>query len=107
MAQHKHKPWDRRSWTVTPAQGEPFTVATSEGATWALRALISAGHEGLRPTDGSAGRFAMLIGKLRELGLSIEDLPAEDEGGRAGFRLVSRVATSDETHPFGPVRAGA
>ncbi|WP_374646661.1 hypothetical protein [Tabrizicola sp.] len=91
MAQHKHKSWDRRSWTVTPAQGEPFTVATSEGATWALRALISAGHEGLRPTDGASGRFCLLIGKLRDLGMSIDDLPAEDEDGRAGFKLACKV----------------
>lgn len=91
MAEHKHKPWDRRSWTVTPGKGEPFTITTSEGATWALRTLISAGPEGLQPTDGASGRFAMLIGKLRDLGLSIEDLPAEDEDGRAGFRLVCQV----------------
>ncbi|MFC3086540.1 winged helix domain-containing protein [Tabrizicola soli] len=87
----RHSTWDRRSWTVTPAEGATFTVATSEGATWALRALIAAGPAGLRPTDGASGRFCLLIGKLRDLGLSIEDLPAEDEGGRAGFRLVCQV----------------
>ena len=91
MGQHKHKPWDKRSWTVTPADGEPFTVTTSEGATWALRALIAAGPEGLHPTDGASGRFTLLIGKLRELGLQIEDLRTQEANGRAGFRLACKV----------------
>lgn len=87
----RNSTWDRRSWTVTPAEGATFSVATSEGATWALRALIAAGHEGLRPTDGASGRFGPLIGKLRDLGLSIEDLPEDGETGRPGFRLACHV----------------
>lgn len=91
MGRHTYKPWDRRSWAVTPAEDAPFTVETTEGATWALRALIAAGPEGLHPTDGASGRFALLIGKLRDLGLQIEDLPADEETGRAGFRLAGKV----------------
>lgn len=87
----RHSTWDRRRWIITPADGEPFTITTSEGATWALRALISAGPEGLRPTDGASGRFAMLIGKLRDLCLQIEDLDADVLTGRRGFRLASEV----------------
>lgn len=91
MGRHTYKPWDRRSWAVTLAEGAPFTVETTEGATWALRALIAAGREGLQPNDGAVGRFAMLIGKLRDLGLQIEDLPPGDKDGRPGFRLSCRV----------------
>lgn len=91
MGRHAYKPWDRRSWAVSPADGEAFNITTSEGATWALRALIAAGPEGLQPTDGAVGRFAMLIGKLRDLGLQIEDLPPGDKDGRPGFRLSCRV----------------
>jgi hypothetical protein len=98
MGRHTYKPWDRRSWTVTTAEGEPFTITTSEGATWALRALIAAGPEGLRPTDGASGRFGMLIGKLRDLGLQIEALPPEDEGERPGFRLAERVEPEPPNH---------
>ena len=92
MGQHKHKPWDKRSWTVTPADAEPFTITTSEGATWALRALIAARSDGLRPTDGNSGRFTGLIDKLRDLGLQIEDLPDDSDTGRPGLRLVCEVA---------------
>jgi hypothetical protein len=82
--------WDRKRWLVTPANGEPFTIDTDSGVTWALRALIATGPEGLRPTDGASGRFAHLIGKLRDLGLSIDDLPTE-EGERPGFRLDGKA----------------
>lgn len=81
---------DSKRWLVTPANGEPFTIDTDSGVTWALKALIAAGPEGPRPTDGASGRFAHLIGKLRDLGLSIDDLPAE-EGERPGFRLACLV----------------
>lgn len=91
MAHHKHKPWDRRSWAVTPVEGRPFTIETTEGATWALRALISAGAEGLRPTDGHSGKFAGQVGKLRDLGLLIEDLDEDEQTGRPGFRLACKV----------------
>lgn len=84
--------WDCRSWTVTPAGSEPFNIQTEGGATWALRALIAAGPEGTRPTDGASGRFAMLVGKLRDLGLHIEDLPGAVETGRSGYRLSCGVA---------------
>ncbi|MFP5481149.1 MAG: hypothetical protein ACLGIE_15900 [Alphaproteobacteria bacterium] len=57
--------------------------------------MISAGPEGLRPTDGASGRFAMLIGKLRDLGLQIDNLPAGDEIGRPGFRLTCIVEPSE------------
>lgn len=91
MGQQKHKTWDRRSWVVTPPEGEAFPVETTEGVTWALRALRAAGPEGLRPIDGASGRFAMLIARLRDLGVQIEDLPADDGTGRLGFRLVCKV----------------
>lgn len=92
MGRNSYKPWDKRFWAVTPTEGKPFTVETTEGATWAMKALRAAGPEGLRPTDGASGRFALLIGKLRDLGIQIEDLPDDDETGRPGFRLVSEVA---------------
>lgn len=83
--------WDRRRWVITPASGDAFTITTSEGATWALRALIAAGPEGLRPTDGACGRFAALVAKLRDLEIQIEDLPSDDETGRPGFWLACGV----------------
>lgn len=97
MAHQKHKPWDRRSWVITPAKGDPIIIETTEGATWALRALISAGAEGLRPTDGHSGKFAGLVGKLRDLGLQIDDLPADEDTGLPGFRLSCRVAPAAAT----------
>lgn len=87
----QQKPWDKRAWTVKPDQGDPFTIETIEGATWALRALIAAGSQGLRPTDGAEGRFARHVEMLRNLGIEIEDLPSDGEGGRAGFRLSCNV----------------
>ena len=93
MGRHTYKPWDRRSWAVTPAEGNPFTITTEGGATWAVKALIVAGSEGLRPTDGHSGKFAGLVGKLRDLGLQIEDLDADEQTGRPGFRLAVEVAT--------------
>ena len=89
-----HHTWDRRSWTVTTTGGEPFVIQTDGGATWALRALIAAGPKGLHPTDGASGRFATLVGKLRDLGVSVEGLPLGDESGRPGFRLDCHVASS-------------
>lgn len=91
MAHHKDKPWDRRSWVITPAKGAPFIVETIEGVTWALRALISAGAEGLRPTYGHSGKFAGQVAKLRDLGLLVEDLEADKKTGRPGYRLTCRV----------------
>lgn len=82
--------WDRRAWAIT-RHGEPSTtIETAGGETWALRALISAGSEGLRPADGATDRFGLLIGRLRALGVRIEDLPPDDRG-RHGFRLGSTV----------------
>ncbi len=85
------KPWDKRARTVKPAQGDPFITETTGGATWALRALIAAGSDGLRPTDGAEGRFARHIDTLRSLGIEIEELPSDGEGGRVGFRLSCNV----------------
>jgi hypothetical protein len=87
----RHQTWDRRAWSISLAQDEPFTIETTGGATWALRALIAAGSEGLRPTDSSTGRFAFLIGQLRELGLEIDDLAPDEEAARIGFVLACLV----------------
>lgn len=87
----RHSTWDRKHWVATPAGGEPFQTETNGGITWALKALLAAGPEGLRPTDGASGRFAMLIGKLRDLGFQIDDLDADEATGRPGFRLGFRV----------------
>jgi hypothetical protein len=95
MGHHKHRTWDRRSSVVTPPEGEGFSIETTEGATWALRALRAVGPESLRPTDGASGRFAMLIARLRDLGAQIEDLPADVETGRPGFRLVCKVEPAE------------
>lgn len=92
----RHSTWDRRRWVISPADGDPVTINTEGGITWALKALLAAGPEGLRPTDGASGRFAMLIGKLRDLGLQIEDLAADDEVGRPGFRLACIVRLETE-----------
>lgn len=93
MGRHTYKPWDRRSWVITTANGDPFNVETIEGVTWALRALISAGAEGLRPTDGHSGKFAGQVAKLRDLGLQIEDLEADEQTARPGYRLACKVVS--------------
>lgn len=85
--------WDRCAWVVTPASGERFHIETEGGATWALRALIAAGSEGLRPTDGATNRFGHLIERLRGLGVRIEDLPP-DEVERPGFRLACAITSA-------------
>lgn len=85
------KAWDKRSWRVTCPGRKPFTTVTSEGATWALRALMAAGQKGLYPTDGAEGRFGLLVGHLRGLGIEIEALQS-DEHGRRGFVLACQVA---------------
>lgn len=84
------KAWDKRSWRVTCPGRKPFTATTTEGATWALRALIAAGQEGLYPTDGAEGRYGLLVGRLRGLGIDIEDIQSA-EHGRSGFALVCQV----------------
>lgn len=89
--------WDRAIWSVKDADGEARTVVTQAGATWALRALIAAKSEGLRPFDTSAGKWSSHVSGLRALGISIADLPAEGDLP-CGFRLACAVAP-------GPVRS--
>lgn len=84
------KAWDKRLWQVTCPGREPLAITTTEGATWALRSLIAAGQEGLRPIDGAGGRFGLLIARLRRLGVEIRDMEA-DELGRGGFILACQV----------------
>jgi hypothetical protein len=85
--------WDRRAWVIS-GHGEPSTtIETAGGETWALRALISAGPEGLRPTDGATNRFGFLIERLRALGVRIDDLPP-DEAERPGFRLACAITSA-------------
>lgn len=82
--------FDRASWLVQAADGEPFPLETTHGTTWALRALVAAGAEGLHPIDTSGGRWAHLIDRLRGLGVLVDDLPENDEG-RRGYRLAVSV----------------
>ena len=86
----QYQTWDRCAWSLTTPGGGTVTITTSGGATWALRALIAAKDEGLRPTDGATGRFTYLIEQLRALGVQIADLPQDDQG-RAGFALACMV----------------
>lgn len=82
--------WDRAAWQVAASDSEPFEITTKTGATWALRALMVAGVEGLHPIDTGGGRWAHLVERLRDIGLPIDDLP-DNEEGRRGYRLAATV----------------
>lgn len=86
----KHTIFDRARWTVQTGAGDPLNIETTNGATWALRTLIAAGDGGLRPIDTGGGRWALLVDRLRDLGVPVEDLP-EDDDGRRGYRLAATV----------------
>jgi hypothetical protein len=86
----RHGTFDRAAWFVQVGAGDPVRIETSNCSTWALRALMAAGEEGLHPIDTGGGRWAHLVDRLRELGLPIDDLP-DNEGGRRGYRLVATV----------------
>lgn len=86
----RHTTFDRAAWFVQVGAGDPVRIETTNGATWALRALVAAGEEGLHPIDTGGGRWAHLVDRLRETGLPIEDLPENDEG-RRGYRLAATV----------------
>ena len=84
------KSWDRAAWLVSVNGGEPKEMITENGLTWALRALITAGDQGVFPHDTTGGRWALLVDQLRAAGLPVEDLPTDDEG-RRGYRLAATV----------------
>ncbi|MBL4928915.1 winged helix domain-containing protein [Fuscibacter oryzae] len=88
----KPQTWDRVIWTQISTDGTIGKFTTTAGETWALRALIAAGNEGLRPTDGAEGRFALLVEKLRALGVQIDSTSqAAGANVRTGFRLMGTV----------------
>lgn len=82
--------FDRARWTVQTGAGDPITITTDGGATWALRALIAAKAEGLHPSDTGGGKWEGFVTRLRESGLPVDDLPP-DRQGRAGYRLGATV----------------
>ena len=84
------KTWDRFSWTMTDDDGTNQTVLTEGASTWALRALIAAKSDELRPHHSNAGKWRNTVAGLRALGLLIDDLPADDTG-RTGYRLACTV----------------
>ena len=86
----RHSTFDRAAWLVQVGAGDPVQIETTNGATWALRALIAAGVAGLHPIDTGGGRWALLVDRLKERGLPIEDLPT-DPDGRRGYRLAATV----------------
>lgn len=86
----KHNAFDRARWTIQTGAGDPIQIETSNGTTWALRALMAAGDGGLHPIDTGGGRWANLVAGLRDLGLPVDDLP-EDDNGRRGYRLCATV----------------
>lgn len=86
----RHHTFDRAAWLVQVGAGDPVQIETTNGATWALRALIAAGETGLHPIDTGGGRWALLVDRLKERGLPIEDLPT-DPDGRRGYRLAATV----------------
>ena len=86
----RHTVFDRATWHVQMGAGDPVRIETTNGATWALRALIAAGEEGLHPIDTGGGRWAHLVDSLRDSGLPVEDLSPDDEG-RRGYRLAATV----------------
>lgn len=83
-AMTRHSTFDRAAWLVQVGAGDPVRIETSNGSTWALRALIAARGDGLFPHDTASGRWAHLIDRLREIGLPIEDLPGKEDGRRGG-----------------------
>lgn len=90
--------WDEASWAVDTGDSTPIYCQTQGGQTWAIRALIAAGPEGLRPIDTGNGRWAKMVEELRAKGVAIADLP-DLEGRSSGFVLAGKIARppSDET----------
>jgi hypothetical protein len=86
----RHNTVDRAAWHVQVGADDPIRIETTNGATWALRALMAAGNAGLYPIDTGGGRWAHLVDRLRESGVSVEDLP-DDDNGRRGYRLAATV----------------
>ena len=87
--------FDRAAWFVQAGAGDPVRIETTNGATWALRALMAAGNAGLYPIDTGGGRWAQLVDRLRESGLPVDDLP-DDEDGRRGYRLAVLVKRAED-----------
>ena len=82
--------WDRARWAVEAADGATTEVETDSALTWAVRSLVAAGDGGFRPVAAKHERWAAMVGRLRELGVQVLDLPPDREG-LSGFRLASPV----------------
>lgn len=82
------QPWDSAAFAVEVEGQPPFTIETSGGLTWALRALIAAGHGGCVPADASGTRWPGFVAQLRTMGLPIDEAPED-----AGIRFTLRAKT--------------
>ena len=84
------KPWDHARWAVEAADGATIEIETDSALTWAVRSLVAAGDGGFRPVAAKHERWAAMVGRLRDLGVPVVDLPL-DRDGLSGFRLASPV----------------
>lgn len=79
---------DRAVWRVTDPAGNASTLETFGGASWALRALLAAGAEGL-PVDASGGeKLRARIEDLQQAGILVD---SNEEDGGSRFVLRSTV----------------
>lgn len=65
--------WDHAAFAVEIEGQPPFTIETSGGLTWTVRALIAAGPEGCVPADATWSRWPGYIAQLRAMGLPIDE----------------------------------
>lgn len=79
---------DRAAWRVIDPAGNVSTLKTFGGQTWAVRAVLAAGTEGLVVAWIGGERLRARIEELRLAGI-IVDCAEEEEGSR--FTLRSRV----------------
>ena len=84
------KPWARERWAVQAADGATIEIETDSALTWAVRALAAAGGDGFRPVAAKHERWTAMVGRLRDLGVPVVDLPT-DRDGLSGFRLASPI----------------
>ena len=87
------KSWSRARWAVETAEGSAIEIETESSLTWAFRSLVAAGDGGFRPVAAKHERWAAMVGRLRDLGVPVVDLPL-DRDGLSGFRLASPVRRS-------------
>jgi hypothetical protein len=99
----KRSTWDRATWFITN-DNQTRIIETERGTTWALRALIAAGSEGLRPIDTAGDRWRFMIDQLRALGVPVRDLEP-DQNGRRGYALACKVKRAGDVTRTGAAAA--